>query len=484
MTFIEGKSGKWEYTIGLEVHAQIKSNSKLFSTAPTMFGAAPNSQVELLDAAMPGVLPILNEFCVHQAIKTALGLNAKINLISVFDRKNYFYVDLPLGYQISQFYHPIAQNGWIEILDENDNSKRIGIIQLHIEQDAGKTIHDKSEKYSYIDLNRSGIALMEIVLAPDLSSPHQAVECVKKLRAILRYLDSCDGDMEKGSFRCDANVSVRKSNAPLGVRCEVKNLNSTKSILKAIEFEGQRQVAVLESGGQLVQETRLFDVATGETRLMRYKEDSKDYRYFPDPDLSPIILNQELIDSIASSLPELPDAKIKRYVNEIGLSSYDAAVLVADKDIASFFEEVISHGANPKLAANWLSSELFGLINKSDTTIRQCKIGAKEFADLINLISTNVISSKIAKVILKEMFDTGESSKKIMQAKNLQQISDPQQIAVIIDEVLKENHESVAQYKAGKNKLFSFFIGQIMKKTAGNANPVLVNEALTRKLSC
>lgn len=481
MTFIEGKTEKWEYVIGLEIHAQIKSNAKLFSSASTEFGSSPNSQVELLDAAMPGSLPVLNEFCVHQAIKTALGINAKINKLSIFDRKNYFYADLPAGYQISQFYHPIAQGGWIEILDENGNIKRIQINRLHIEQDTGKSTHDQSDTYSYIDLNRSGIALMEIVSEPDISSPMQAAEYIKKLRAILRYLDSCNGDMEKGSLRCDANISVRKPNSELGTKCEIKNLNSIKSIVRALEFEGQRQVNILESGGTIKQESLLFDATLCKTFPMRSKENATDYRYFPDPDLPPIILDQSLIDNIASSLPELPDAKIRRYINEIKLSDYNAQVLAADKDISCFFEEVIKT-ANPVLTANWILSELFGLMNKDGITINECKITANHFSELIQLISSKAISSKIAKTVLKEMFDSGKSPKIIMQEKNIQQISDPNQIADIIDDVLKDNYQSVVSYRNGKDRLFGFFVGQVMKKTAGNANPALINEILHTKL--
>ncbi|KJV57232.1 aspartyl/glutamyl-tRNA(Asn/Gln) amidotransferase, B subunit [Orientia chuto str. Dubai] len=483
MSFIEGKTtGKWEYVIGLEIHAQIKSSSKLFSSASTEFGNLPNSQVELLDAAMPGALPVLNKFCVLQAIKTALGINAKINKLSSFDRKNYFYADLPAGYQISQFFHPIAQGGWVEIFDENNNIKRIKINRLHLEQDTGKSTHDQSDTYSYIDLNRSGIGLMEIVSEHDISSPAQAAEYIKKLRAILRYLDSCSGDMEKGSLRCDANISVRKPNGELGIKCEIKNLNSIKSIVRALEFEGQRQVKILESGGVIKQESLLFDATLGKTCPMRSKENATDYRYFPDPDLPPIILDQSLVDEIASSLPELPDAKITRYINEIKLNDYAARVLAADKDIAYFFEEVIKT-ANPILTANWILSELFGLMNKDRITISECKITAHHFSELMQLISSESISSKIAKTILKEMFDTGHSPKIIIQKKNIQQISDYNQIADIIDNILKDNYQSVISYKSGKDRLFGFFVGQVMKATAGNANPILVNKILHNKLN-
>ncbi len=482
MALIEGKTGHWEYVIGLEIHAQIKSNSKLFSSASTEFGSLPNSQVELLDAAMPGTLPVLNEFCVYQAVKTALGINARVNKLSIFDRKNYFYADLPEGYQISQFYYPIAQNGWLEIIDEDGQIKMVTINRLHIEQDAGKSIHDQSEIYSYIDLNRSGIGLMEIVSNPDISSPIQAAEYVKKLRTILRYLDSCDGDMEKGSLRCDANVSVRRPNGELGTRCEIKNINSIRSIVKAIEFEASRQVEILESSGKIEQETRLFDPLTGETRIMRTKENALDYRYFPDPDIPPIVLSQEFVDDIAAKMPELPDAKITRYVNEMGLSNYDAGVLAADKDIAAFFEEVIKV-ADPKLTANWISSELFGLMNKAGITIKECKVTAHHLTELIQSITAGEISGKIAKTVLKEMFDTGQDLKTIVKENNLQQISDLNQITIVINEVLACNQQSVEEYKSGKSKLFSFFVGEVMKKMKGKANPILVNKVLQEKLN-
>jgi aspartyl-tRNA(Asn)/glutamyl-tRNA(Gln) amidotransferase subunit B len=479
---IVGNSGKWEYVIGLEVHAQISSNSKLFSGAQTAFGASPNSQVSLIDAAMPGMLPVLNEFCVHQAIKTGLGLNAKINHYSVFDRKNYFYPDLPQGYQISQFYHPIVQNGHLLIELEDKTAKKIRINRLHLEQDAGKSMHDQSPDKSFIDLNRSGIALMEIVTEPDISSPEEAAEYIKKLRSILRYVGSCDGDMEKGSMRCDANVSVRRvGEQKLGTRCEIKNLNSIRNIIKAIEFEGARQVELLENGQTIAQETRLFNTETGATRTMRTKEDSDDYRYFPDPDLLPVVLTQELIDSLAKTMPELPDAKIKRYINDLSLSQYDASVIVSEESVAHYFEEAIKHG-DAKMVANWLTSELFGLLNKNSMELAECKISPIMLGQLIRLIEDGTISGKIAKTIFENMFETGDNPEKIVQDKGLVQVSDTSIIEKAIDEVINENPDSVADYKAGKDKLLGFFVGQVMKKTAGKANPSIVNDLLKKKL--
>ena len=365
MAYITGNTGKWEYVIGLEVHAQVSSKAKLFSGASAEFGAEPNTQVSLIDAAMPGMLPVLNQYCVEQAIKTGLGINAKINNVSIFDRKNYFYADLPQGYQISQFYLPIVQDGRLFIKTSSGTEKRIRINRIHLEQDAGKSMHDQFPNFSLIDLNRSGVALMEIVTEPDLSSPYEAAEYVKKLRRLLRCIGSCDGNMEQGSFRCDANISVRKTGEALGTRCEIKNVNSVKNIVKAIEYEAARQVEILENGGKIDQETRLFDATTGETRTMRSKEDANDYRYFPDPDLLPVHVEEELIERLRAELPELPDAKIARYLREFGLNQYDAEVIVADEETAKYFEEA-SAGATPKIVANWISSELFGRLNKNN----------------------------------------------------------------------------------------------------------------------
>ncbi len=482
MAYISGNTGRWEYVIGLEVHAQITSHSKLFSGASTEFGASPNSQVSLVDAAMPGMLPVLNEFVIKQAIKTGLGLKATINKHSIFDRKNYFYADLPQGYQISQFYYPIVSDGEINIITEEDKSKKVRINRLHLEQDAGKSMHDQSPTSSFIDLNRSGIALMEIVTEPDLSSPFEAAEYLKKLRTILRYLGTCDGDMEKGSMRCDANVSVRKPGEPLGTRCEIKNVNSVRNVMRAIEYEAMRQVQLLESGGKVDQETRLFDADKCETRTMRSKEDAHDYRYFPDPDLLPVELEQKLIDSIASSMPELPDDKIIRYVKDFGLTEYDAAVLCEDKLVADYFEEAAKE-VSAKMVANWITSELFGLLNKDNISLEDSKIRPAHINKMVSLIEQGTISGKIAKVVFEEMFTSGEQPEKIIQNKGLVQVSDEGAIKAIIAEVLAENPDSVEGYKSGKDKLFGFFVGQIMKKTGGKANPAVVNDLLKEALS-
>ncbi|WP_375331945.1 Asp-tRNA(Asn)/Glu-tRNA(Gln) amidotransferase subunit GatB [Candidatus Tisiphia endosymbiont of Temnostethus pusillus] len=477
MDYIIGNTGKWEYVIGVEIHAQISSKSKLFSGSSTEFAAPPNSQVSLIDAAMPGMLPVLNEYCVHQAIKTGLGLNSKINLNSRFDRKNYFYPDLPQGYQISQFYYPIVQDGYLDIVTEQRTTKRIRINRLHLEQDAGKSIHDQSPYYSFIDLNRSGVGLMEIVTEPDLSSPEETAEFVRKLRALLRYIGSCDGDMEKGSVRCDANISVRLPGNPLGTRCEIKNINSIRNIMRAIEFEANRQVNLIENGQTIIQETRLFDADIGETRTMRLKEESHDYRYFPDPDLLPIVLSEELIEQLARELPELPDAKIKRYIAEYSLNTYDAEVLAADEQVAYYFEAAVTL-CNPKILANWIISELFGQLNKNAISLNECKITPKMLAQMVKLIEDGVISGKIAKVVFETMFETGEQPEKIIKEKGLVQMSDSGILSAIIDEILSENPDSVAAYKSGKDKLFGFFVGQVMKKTEGKANPNLVNDLL------
>ncbi len=478
---IVSNNQEWEYVIGLEIHAQISSKSKLFSPSSTEFAAPPNSQVSLIDAAMPGMLPVLNEYCVHQAIKTGIGLNADVNLISHFDRKNYFYPDLPQGYQISQFYTPIVQNGYLDISSKERGTQRIRINRLHLEQDAGKSIHDQSPDYTLIDLNRAGIGLMEIVTDPELQSPEEAAEFMRKLRSLLRYIGSCDGDMEKGSMRCDANVSVRRPGEPLGVRCEIKNLNSIKNIMRAIEFEANRQVTLIENGHVILQETRLFNNDTGQTQGMRLKEESHDYRYFPDPDLLPLVLTSELINKLAAELPELPDQKVKRYIAEYGLSSYDVEVLVADEIIAKYFEAAVLL-CNPKILANWITSELFGQLNKYSITLNECKISPQMLARMVKLIEEEVISGKIAKIVFETMFETGQNPEDIIKEKALIQVSDPNILSNIIDEILLNNNESVIQYKNGKEKLFGFFVGQVMKKTEGKANPTLVNDLLKEKL--
>ena len=478
---IKGNTGEWEVVIGLEVHAQVSSNAKLFSGSSTEFGAEANSQVSFIDAAMPGMLPVLNEFCVEQAVKTGLGINAKINLVSSFDRKNYFYPDLPQGYQISQFYHPIVGEGHLTINVDNQE-KTIRIERIHLEQDAGKSIHDQSPDSSYIDLNRCGIALMEIVSAPDLRSPKEAAEYVKKLRAIVRYLGTCDGDMEKGSMRCDANVSVRKvGDTKLNNRCEIKNINSMRYIMKAIEYEAERQVEIYESGGKVTQETRLFDTATGETRTMRSKEDARDYRYFPDPDLMPVIIMEDYVWKLKESLPELPEQKQQRYIKELNLSAYDADILTLEKETALYFEEVIKHN-DPKIAANWITAELFGRLNKAGIELNECKITPEKLSGLLKLIQDNVISGKIAKDVFDIMFETGNSAASIVEDKGLQQVTDSGAIEAIIDQVLAENPDKVAEFKLGKDRLFAFFVGQVMKLSAGKANPALVNDLLKVKL--
>jgi aspartyl-tRNA(Asn)/glutamyl-tRNA(Gln) amidotransferase subunit B len=482
MAYIQGNTGVWEYVIGLEVHAQISSKAKLFSNSSAEFGAEPNTQVSLIDAAMPGMLPVLNQYCVEQAIKTGLGINAKINSISVFDRKNYFYADLPQGYQISQFYIPIVQDGYLFVKTEDKLEKKIRINRIHLEQDAGKSMHDQFPNLTLIDLNRSGVALMEIVTEPDLSSPYEAAEYVKKLRSLLRSIGSCDGNMEQGSLRCDANISVRKKGEDLGTRCEIKNLNSIKNIVKAIEYEALRQVEIIENGGKVDQETRLFDANTGETRTMRSKEDANDYRYFSDPDLLPVFVEDELINRLRSELPELPDAKIARYVKEFALNQYDAEVIVADEETAKFFEEA-SVGATPKIVANWISSELFGKLNKNNMELSDCKITAAMLKELVLLIETGTISGKIAKSVFEEMFESGHSPEKIVKEKGLVQVSDTNTLEPIIDKIIAANPQSVEDYKNGKDKLFSFFVGQVMKQTSGKASPQMVNDLLKEKLS-
>lgn len=480
--YIQGNSGPWEIVIGLEVHAQVASKSKLFSGAATNFGAEPNTQVSLVDAAFPGMLPVINHFCVEQAIKTGLGINAHINHVSVFDRKNYFYADLPQGYQISQFLDPIVGKGTLLIDLPNGQTREIGITRIHLEQDAGKSLHDQSPKYSFIDLNRAGIALMEIVSEPDLRTSEEAGEYMKKLRAILRYLGTCDGDMEKGSLRCDANVSVRRPGAPLGTRCEIKNLNSIRNIIRAIDYEAERQISVIENGGTIDQETRLFDANNGTTRKMRSKEDAHDYRYFPDPDLLPLVLDEAWIEKIRSNLPELPDQKKARYMHDLALSAYDASVLVADKETAAYFEAVIDDTIDAKLAANWITAELFGRLNKMDAPITQSPVSAEKLKGLLRLISSNVISGKIAKQVFDIMFETGQDAQTIVEEQGLQQVTDSSAIESAIDTILANNADKVAEYRSGKDKLFGFFVGQVMKATQGKANPEMVNTLLKQKL--
>ena len=480
---IKGQTGDWEVVMGLEVHAQINSNSKLFSGAPVKFGAEVNQNVSFVDAGMPGMLPVINEKCIEQAVRTGLGLNAQINLVSVFDRKNYFYADLPQGYQISQFLDPIVGKGVLTIDLADGTTKEIGITRLHVEQDAGKSLHEHSPKYSFIDLNRSGTGLMEIVSEPDLRSPEEAAAYFKKLRTILMYLDTCDGNLEQGNMRADVNVSVRKvGDTGFGTRCEIKNMNSIRFIIKAIEFEANRQVQILEAGGIIDQETRLYNVETGETRTMRSKEDAHDYRYFPDPDLLPLVITQQFVDDIRATLPELPDAKKARYITDAGLSAYDAGVITAEKEVADFFD-IAAKGRDAKLVANWLTAELFGVLNKQGLDITQSPITPTQLGELVGLISDNTISGKIAKTVFEKMLESGRAPKQIVEEEGLVQVTDTGAIEKAIDEVIAANADKVAEYKSGKDKLFGFFVGQAMKATGGKANPAMLNELLKKKLS-
>jgi len=478
---LKGETGEWEMVIGLEVHAQVLTKSKLFSGASADFGAAPNSQVSPIDAGFPGMLPVINKLAVEKAVRTGFGLNAKINLYSVFERKNYFYPDLPQGYQISQYQHPIVGEGFIEIDLEDGTTKKIGVERLHLEQDAGKSLHDQHPSKSYVDLNRSGNPLMEIVSKPDMHSAEEAAAYVTKLRAIVRYLGTCDGNMDEGSMRCDVNLSMRRPGAPLGTRCEIKNVNSIRFVMQAIEYESRRQIEVLESGGVIKQETRLFDTKNGTTRAMRSKEDAHDYRYFPDPDLLPIKLEQSFVDNIQKTLPELPDAKKKRFV-ALGLSAYDAGVIVAEKERADFYEKVANNN-DPKLAANWVTTELAGALNKANKDLTDSPISAEQLGGLIKLISDNTISGKIAKEVFAEMFTTGKDAAKIVDEKGLKQVTDPAAIEKLVDAVMAENPDKVAEYKSGKDKMFGYFVGQILKRSGGKANPGMVNDLLKAKLS-
>ncbi len=478
----KGKTGEWETVIGMEVHAQVIAESKLFSGASTKFGAEPNSQVSLVDAAMPGMLPVLNEHVVEQAIKTGLGINSQVNKHSVFARKNYFYPDLPQGYQISQFDQPIVGEGTIEIDLKDGTVKEIGITRMHLEQDAGKSLHDQHPTKSYVDLNRSGCALMEIVSEPDIRGPEEAAAYISKLRMILRYLGTCDGNMDEGSMRADVNISVRKPGAELGTRAEIKNVNSVKAVQQSIDFEVQRQIEILEGGGEIKQETRLWDPDKNETRSMRSKEEAHDYRYFPDPDLLPLELSDEQIERIRKTLPELPDEKKHRFMDEFGLSAYDASVLIAERPRADYYETV-AKDRDAKLAANWVINELLGILNKNDQDIADSPISAENLGGMIGLISDNTISGKIAKDVFAEMYKSGKDAGSIVEEKGLKQVTDTGAIEAIVDEVLAENPDNVAAYKGGKDKLFGFFVGQVMKKSQGKANPAAVNELLKQKLS-
>ena len=475
-TMIDG----WNLVIGIEIHAQVKSNSKLFSSSPTDFGSNPNSQVSLIDAAMPGMLPVINIFCIEQAVRSGIGLNAKINQKSIFDRKNYFYQDLPQGYQISQYKDPIVGEGYIDIETE-DGKKRIEIERLHLEQDAGKSLHDQDPNYTFVDLNRSGIALMEIVSKPDMNSPEEAVDYVRKIRSILRYLDTCDGNMEQGSLRADVNVSVNKVGEELGTRCEIKNLNSFKHINSAIIYEARRQIKLMESGGRVDQETRLYDINSNETRSMRSKEDAHDYRYFPDPDLLPLVLDKEWIETIKKNIPELPDKKKERFIKDYSLSNYDAEVIVSDKATSEYYELVV-RGRKPKLVTTWVTGELFSVLNKKNISIQDSPISSEMMGELIDNIENGTISNRLAKDIFEDMCETGKNPNKIIQEKGLSQISDEGEIERLVDEVLNNNPDNIEKYKNGKTKLLGFFVGEVMKLSKGKANPNTLNKLLKKKL--
>ena len=477
---VRGNTGDWEIVIGIEVHAQIISNSKLFSGSSTSFGADHNTQVSFVDAGMPGMLPVINSVCVEQAIKTVLGLNAKINNFSIFDRKNYFYPDLPQGYQISQFEQPIVGNGMITIDLDDGESKNIGIERLHLEQDAGKSLHDQHPSYSFVDLNRSGVALMEIVSMPDMRSPEEAQAYVKKLRNIMKYLQTCDGNMEEGSLRADINVSVRKPGDDLGTRCEIKNVNSIKFIGQAIDYEAKRQINLIEKGDLIEQQTRLFDPKKGQTRSMRSKEDSHDYRYFPDPDLLPLTFTNEFVDEIKKTLPELPDIRKKRFIDDYDLSSYDSNILVSEKETADYFEAA-AENSNPKLVCNWVIGELFSVLNKINKTIEDCPIKAEDLGELINLIDNETITGRIAKDVFEIMLNTGESPASIVDANNMKQVNDLNEIESVIDKIIEKNPDQVNALSEKPN-LIGWFVGQVMKETQGKANPKTVNEILGKKL--
>lgn len=488
---IKGATGDWEVVLGLEVHAQVTSQSKLFSGAATDFGAEPNAQVSLVDAAMPGMLPTINAECIRQAVRTGMALGAEIHPWSRFDRKNYFYADLPQGYQISQFQYPVVGEGSITLDLEGGAEKTVGIERIHLEQDAGKLLHDQHPTRSYVDLNRAGVALMEIVSKPDMRSPAEAAAYVRKLRTILRYVGSCDGNMEEGSMRADVNVSVRKPGMPLGTRCEIKNVNSVRFIMQAIAYEAQRQVDVLESGGIIIQETRLFDHVKGETRSLRSKEDAHDYRYFPDPDLLPLELDADFLQACAHSLPELPDAKRLRFMQDLGIGAYSAGVLTAEKETAEFFERLLAHTMKrtgrsqadiARPVANWLTSEFFAALNAAGQTILESPVSVEHAADLLALIIDGTLSGRLGKDVFALMLETGKDPHSLVQERGLQQVSDLGEIEAVIARVLADQAESVAQYRAGKEKLFGFFVGQVMKTMGGKANPAVVNDLLKKAL--
>ncbi len=479
---MKGRTGEWEIVIGLEVHAQVTAQAKLFSGAATRFGAEPNTQVSPVDAGFPGMLPVINRYCVEQAVRTGLGLDADINLVSVFDRKNYFYADLPAGYQISQYTRPVVGKGVVAVDLPDGGVREIGITRLHLEQDAGKSLHDQHPSATFVDLNRSGIGLMEIVSEPDLRSAEEAGAYLRKLRSILRYLGTCDGNMEEGSLRCDVNVSVRKPGGPLGTRAEIKNVNSVRFVMLAIDYEARRQIELVEDGGAVAQETRLFDAGRGITRPMRSKEHAHDYRYFPDPDLLPLVLERAWVDGLRAALPELPDAKKARFVAAYGLAPADAEVLVAEQASAAYFEAVAG-GRDAKLAANWVMGDLFAVLNKAGVGIEASPIGPPQLGALLDLIHDGTISGRLAKDVFAAMVETGKGAAELVEERGLRQVTDSGAIEAAVDAVLAREAEKVADYRGGKDKLFGFFVGQVMKATAGKANPALVNEVLRRRLS-
>jgi aspartyl-tRNA(Asn)/glutamyl-tRNA(Gln) amidotransferase subunit B len=482
---IEGATGPWQLVIGLEVHAQVTSNAKLFSGASTAFGGAPNSHVSLVDAAMPGMLPVINAECVRQAVRTGLGLNAQINQRSVFDRKNYFYPDLPQGYQISQYLQPIVGAGVISVDLEDGSTVEVGIERLHLEQDAGKSVHDLVPNKTCVDLNRSGVALMEIVSKPDMRSAAEAAAFLAKLRSILRYLGTCDGNMQEGSLRADVNVSVRRPDGPLGTRCEIKNVNSIRFVRQAIEYEARRQIEIIEDGGAIDQETRLFDADRGETRTMRSKEEAHDYRYFPDPDLLPLEFDQAFVDALAAGLPELPDTKKTRFIDEFGLPAYDAGVLVAERAVAEYYEAVVDPAGakrDPKIAANWVTGDLFGALGRADLTIAESPVSAAQLGGLVDLIAEGTISGRIAKDVFEAMVESGKDAAAIVAEKGLKQISDTGALVAIVDTLIAENPEQAEQYRSGNTKVAGWFTGQAMKATRGQANPQMINQLLQAKL--
>ncbi len=480
MSLLKGETGDWEIVLGLEVHAQVISQAKLFSGAPTAFGADPNTQVSLVDAAMPGMLPVINEYCVEQAVRTGLGLNAKINLRSVFDRKNYFFPDLPAGYQISQYKDPIVGEGEVEIDLEGGRSRTVGIERLHLEQDAGKSLHDQHPSQTYVDLNRAGVALMEIVSKPDMRSAEEAAAYLAKLRSIVRYLGTCDGNMDEGSMRCDVNVSVRRPGEPYGTRCEIKNVNSIRFVKQAIEYEARRQIEIIEGGGKIAQETRRFDAGRGETHSMRSKEDAHDYRYFPDPDLLPLVLKQEFVDGIKASLPELPDAKKHRFIKDFGLTPYDAGVLVAEKETAEFFETVCK-GRDAKEAVKLVTGDFFAMLNRRGIGIAQSPIKAEHLGKLLDLQKDGTISGRIAKDLFVAMEETGKDPAALVEERGLKQVTDTGAIEAAIKEIVAANPKQVEAYKA-KPTMLGWFVGQVMKATGGKANPKIVNELLKKAL--